>query len=126
VEKCDFLALEGEKGTSSLHREMERPSKKVAWGEGKISYISVSVNFIDEVELDVLPLDVCRVVFGSPYMYIRDEIFIQISNQYQLIKDGKSYNINAHKGKSKISLVSANQAKKFITSSNNYVFLLSR
>jgi hypothetical protein len=34
----------------------------------------VSVDFIDEVELDVVPLDV---VFGSPYMYMRDSIFMQ-------------------------------------------------
>jgi hypothetical protein len=27
---------------------------------------SISVDFIDEVELDVLPLDVCGVVFGRP------------------------------------------------------------
>jgi hypothetical protein len=37
VEKCVFLALECEKGTSSLHREMKRPSKKVAWGEEKLA-----------------------------------------------------------------------------------------
>jgi hypothetical protein len=41
----------------------------------KIKFV-VSVDFIDEVELDVVPLDVCGVVFGSPYMYIRDEIFM--------------------------------------------------
>ena len=27
---------------------------------------SMGVDFIDEIELDVVPLDVCRVVFGSP------------------------------------------------------------
>jgi len=37
VEKCVFLALEGEKGTSILHRKMERPSKQVAWGEAKLA-----------------------------------------------------------------------------------------
>jgi hypothetical protein len=42
----------------------------------------VSVYFIDEVELDVVPIDVCGVVFGSPYMYMRDAIFMHISNQY--------------------------------------------
>jgi hypothetical protein len=37
VEKYDFLALRSEqKGTSSPHREMERPSKQVAWGEEKL------------------------------------------------------------------------------------------
>lgn len=47
-------------------------------------------------------------------------------NQYRLIKDGKSYNINTHKDKSNISLVSANQAKKLISSSKKYVFLFLR
>jgi hypothetical protein len=72
----------------------------------------VSAYFIDEVVLDVVPLDVCGVVFGSPYMYMRDAIFMWRDNQYLLIKDGKYYIINTHKGKSKISLVSANQVKK--------------
>jgi hypothetical protein len=72
---------------------------------------SIIVDFIDEVELNVVPLDVCGVVFGSPYMYMRDAIFMQRANRYQLIKDGKSYTINTHKDKSNISLVSANQAK---------------
>jgi hypothetical protein len=85
----------------------------------------VSVDFIDEVELDVVPLDVRGVVFGIPYKYMRDLIFMQISNQYQLIKDENSYIINVHKGKSKISLVSVNQAKKLISSSNKCVFLSS-
>jgi hypothetical protein len=78
------------------------------------------------VELDVVSLDVCRVVFEIPYMYTRDEIFMCRVNQYQLIKDGKSYIINMNKGKSKISLVSSNQAKKFISSSKKYVFLFLR
>jgi hypothetical protein len=40
----------------------------------KIKFI-VSVVFIYEVELDVVPLDVCGVVFGIPYMYMRHVIF---------------------------------------------------
>jgi hypothetical protein len=70
--------------------------------------------------------EMTNVVFGSPYMYMRDAIFMQRENQYHLIKDGKSYIINAHKGKSNISLVSANQAKKLISSSKKYVFLFLR
>jgi hypothetical protein len=78
------------------------------------------------VKLDIVPLDICGVVFGIPYMYMRDGIFMQRSNQYKLIKDGKSYIINMHKGKSKISLVSANQTKKLISSSKKYVLLFLR
>jgi hypothetical protein len=43
---------------------------------------AISVDFIYEVELDVVPLDICGVVFGSPYMYLRDAIFIRRDNQY--------------------------------------------
>jgi hypothetical protein len=42
----------------------------------------VSFHFIDEVELDIVPLDVCGIVFGSPDMYMRDEIFMWIANEY--------------------------------------------
>ena len=59
----------------------------------------ISVYFNDEIELDVFPLDVCEVVFRSPRMYMQDAIFMWKSNQYRLIKDGKSFTINAHKGK---------------------------
>jgi hypothetical protein len=76
--------------------------------------------------LEVVPLDVCGVVFGSPYMYMRDTIFMQTSNRYRIIKDGKSYIIKVHKGKSNISLVSSNQAKKLITSSKKYFLLFLR
>jgi len=31
---------------------------------------SISVDFIDEVELDVVPFDVCGAMFRSPYMYM--------------------------------------------------------
>jgi hypothetical protein len=87
----------------------------------KIKFV-VSVYFIDEVELDVVPLNACGVVFGNTYMYMRDAIFMWRGNQYRVIKDGNSYIINVHKGKSKISLVRDNQAKKLISSSKKYVY----
>jgi hypothetical protein len=51
----------------------------------------VSVDFFDEVELDVVPLDVCGIMFGITYMYMRDVVFMQRANRYRLISDGKSY-----------------------------------
>jgi len=59
-------------------------------------------------------------------MYMGDEIFMRRSIQYWLVKDRKSFIINTHKGKWKISLVRANQAKKLISSSKRYVLLLLR
>jgi hypothetical protein len=64
----------------------------------KINFF-VSVDFIEEVELDVVPLDVCKVVLGILYMYMSDSIFMWRANQYCLIKDEKYFIINTHKGK---------------------------
>jgi hypothetical protein len=47
---------------------------------------AINANFIDEVEENVVSLGVCGVIFGSPYLYVREVIFRRIINQYQLIK----------------------------------------
>jgi hypothetical protein len=57
---------------------------------------------------------------------MRNAIFMWRANEYQLIKDGKSCIMNVHKGKSKISLLSANQAKKLSSSNKKYVLLFLR
>jgi len=41
---------------------------------------STNVDFIDEVELDVVPLVVCGVVFRSPYMDMWNVIFMKGAN----------------------------------------------
>jgi hypothetical protein len=60
---------------------------------------STSENYIDEVEVDVGSFDVIGVVFGSPYMYMRDVIFTRRENRYHQMKYGNSIVINEHKGK---------------------------
>ena len=75
---------------------------------------SISVEYIYEVEVDVIPMDVCGLVFGHPYMNMMVVIFMGTSKQYLFIKDKKSFMINVHKGKSMISMVSTNQEKIFI------------
>lgn len=44
--------------------------------------VSINVEFIDKVDLEVVPLDVCGVMFEIRYMYIQDEIFMSEANQY--------------------------------------------
>jgi len=47
------------------------------------------------------------------------------ANQYLIVKDGKLFIINTPKGKSKISLVSANQIEKLINSNKkNFLVVL--
>lgn len=104
---------------------MERWTSNLAPKQCKVKLV-ISENYIDEVEVDLIPLDVCGALFGSPYMYMRDASFARRENQYHLIKDGKSFIIVVHNGKSKISLVCANQAKKLTSTSKKIVLFLLR
>lgn len=52
---------------------------------------AITANFIDEVELDVVPLDICGIVLGSPYLYDKKAIFDRHENKYHLFKDGVEY-----------------------------------
>jgi hypothetical protein len=36
---------------------------------------SINKNFVDEVVADVVPLDICGFILGSPYLCVRDTIF---------------------------------------------------
>jgi hypothetical protein len=44
----------------------------------------------------VVPLDICGIILGSPYFYVRDINFRRRVNQYMLVKDRNPYDINAH------------------------------
>ena len=37
-------------------------------------HFEITSSFIDEVELDVVPLDICGMVLGSPYLYDRKAV----------------------------------------------------
>jgi hypothetical protein len=87
---------------------------------------AISANFIDEVEVDVALLHVFSVVFGSPFRYMRDANFKRRRSQYPLVKDGKSFIINAHKGKYKTSLVNAHQTKRLIDLRKKCVLIFLR
>ena len=52
---------------------------------------AITSKFGDEVEFDVVPLDICGVVLGSPYLYDRKTIFYIEHNQYHLFKEEIEY-----------------------------------
>ena len=72
---------------------------------------SITANYIDEVELDVVPVDICEVVLGSPYLYDRDALFYRRQNKYHLMKYGVEFIVRAHKSKNHLNLVVYNQMK---------------
>ncbi len=74
----------------------------------------IASKLVDEVELDVVPLDICGIILGSPYFYDGKVIFFRHENKYHLTKDGVEYIVRAHQKKVSASLVSAGQIKRML------------
>jgi len=85
---------------------------------------AITANFIDEVELDVIPLDICGIILGSPYLYDRRVIFHFHENKYHLFKYGVEYIVRAHNKKLNLSLLNVGQMKRFFNDSKNFVLLM--
>lgn len=84
---------------------------------------AITTNFFDEVYLNVIPLDICGVVLGSPYLYDQHAIFHRKENKYHLVKDGIEYIVKAHRMKTSLDLNNVNQMKRLISSSKKYVLM---
>lgn len=84
----------------------------------------ITEKFIDEVELDVVPHDISRIILGSPYLYDRKAVFYRYENKYLLLKNGVEYIVRAHGKKLKISLVNARQMKRLVSASKSFVLLM--
>jgi hypothetical protein len=73
---------------------------------------AITSKFVDEVTCDVVPLEACGMVLGSPYLYDLKEIFFMEHNQYHLTKEGTKYVVHAHHIKGNQSLFTMEQLKK--------------
>ena len=89
----------------------------------KLKFV-ITANFINEVELDVVPLDICGNIFGIPYLYDRKGIFYHHENKYHLFKHGIAYIVRAHHKKLNLSLVNVGQMKRLVNDSKNFVLLM--
>jgi hypothetical protein len=85
---------------------------------------SITANFIDEVEHDLIPLDICGIMLGSPYLYDRRAIFHHHENKYHLFKNGVEYIVRAHTKKLNLSLVNVGQMKRLVNASKKIVLLM--
>lgn len=91
----------------------------------KVKFVITS-KLVDEVELDVIPLDICGMVLGSSYLYDRKEVFFRHENKYQIIKHGVEYIVRAHQNKINVSLVSTGQMKRLVNSSKGCILMVVR
>jgi hypothetical protein len=85
---------------------------------------SIALKLIDEVDLDVVSLDICDIVLGSPYLYDRKTIFFRHENKHHLTKGGVEYIVRAHNMRVNTTLVSAGQMKRLIKSNKRYVLMV--
>jgi hypothetical protein len=85
---------------------------------------SITANFIDEVDLDVIPFDICGLVLGSPYLYDRRDIFHRHENKYHLFKNGFEYIVREHTKKLNLSLVNVGQMKRLVNASKIFFLFM--
>ena len=84
---------------------------------------AIAAKFIDEVKLDVVPLDICGIVLGTPYLYDKKVIFHKHEKKYHIFKYGVEYNVRAHSKKINLSPVNAGQMKRLVNSSKIFMLL---
>jgi hypothetical protein len=87
---------------------------------------SIASKLIDEVDLDVVSLDICGIVLGSPYIYDRKSVFFHHENKYHLTKGGVEYIVRAHNMRVNTTLVSAGQMERLINTNKRYVLMVVR
>ena len=75
----------------------------------------ITVNFLDEVELDVVPLGIYGIVFGSPYLYDRSAIFHRHENKF--FKKWIKYIVREHRKRLSLSLMNVGQMKRIVNTS---------
>jgi hypothetical protein len=87
---------------------------------------SIASKFIDEVDLDVVSLDICGIVLGSPYLYDRKAVFFHHENKYHLTKGRVEYIVRAHSTRVNTTLVSVGQMKRLINTTKICVLMVVR
>jgi hypothetical protein len=87
---------------------------------------AIASKLIDEVDLDVVPLDICGIVLGNPYLYDRKVVFFRHEKKYHLTKGGVEYIVRAHNMRVNTTLVSAGKMKKLINTNKRYVLMVVR
>jgi hypothetical protein len=85
---------------------------------------AIASKLIDEVDLDVVPLDICVIVLEGPYLYDIKAVFFHHENKYHLTKGGVEYIVRAHIMRVNSTLVSVGQMKRLITTNKRYVLMV--
>lgn len=85
---------------------------------------AITSDFIDEVTYDGVPLDVCQVTFGGPYLWARDAVLYRKPQKYRLLKGGIEFVIVASKAPLPETSLTGTQAKRKVNTCRNFVMLM--
>ncbi len=75
---------------------------------------------------DVVPLDVCQVILGNPYLWDRYAIYDRRAQKYTLTKDEQQYVVRATPCSREASFVMATQANRLVNACGRFVLLMVR
>jgi hypothetical protein len=84
----------------------------------------ITSKFIDEVELDVVPLEICIIILGIPYLFENKDILYREENKYHLFKGKIEYIVRSHRIKNNVSLVSTGKVKRLVSASKYFVLMM--
>jgi hypothetical protein len=71
-----------------------------------------------------VPIDICVIVLGSPYLFESKVIFYQEENRYHIFKDGVEYIVRSHRIKTNFSLVSIGKINRLVSTSKYFVLMI--
>nr|CAD1831224.1 unnamed protein product [Ananas comosus var. bracteatus] len=91
----------------------------------KVKFAVTSV-YIDEMMCEVVSLNICNLIFGSPYLWDRDATFFCRPQQYQFIKDGQKFLFTTEPLSTTVDLVTACQVKRMINACQKFDLLVIR
>jgi len=84
---------------------------------------AITAKFFVKVELYVVPLDICDIVLGRPYILDRKDIFHSEENKYHIFKDEVEFIVKFHHIKTNVSSMIIWKMKRLVSASK-YFFLM--
>ncbi|GKA83290.1 reverse transcriptase [Tanacetum coccineum] len=72
---------------------------------------AITNQYVDEVMCEVVPLDICHVIFGSPYLWERNAVYFRRAQKYQFEKDGQKYLVKRSTGSGNVELITMCQVQ---------------
>ncbi|KAK1377226.1 hypothetical protein POM88_033419 [Heracleum sosnowskyi] len=83
-------------------------------------------SYIGEIISDVVPIDVCQVIFGNPYLWDRYALYDMRNRKYTFTKDGAQFVIRVVQPPQGINLITTAQAKRLVNACGKFVLLMVR